>query len=68
MSKTVQGRLKSPVVWTSMAGLLLFILKTYGLLTPLGLSEDSYNELITLLFAVLTSFGIFNDPTNKNGF
>jgi len=63
-----QNRFKSKVAWLAAAALLLFILKNYGLLTPIGLTEESFNELTTLIFAVLTAFGIFNDPTNKEGF
>ena len=64
-SSQKQNRLKSKAAWVAVAALLLFILKTYGLLAPIGLTEESYKELTTLIFAVLTAFGIFNDPTNK---
>lgn len=60
-----QNRFKSKAAWVAVAALLLFILKTYGLLATIGLTEESYKELTTLIFAVLTAFGIFNDPTNK---
>lgn len=63
-----QNRFKSMASWAAVAALVLFILKTYGLLAPIGLTEDSYKELTTLIFSVLTAFGIFNDPTNKEGF
>jgi uncharacterized membrane protein len=63
-----QSRWKSIAAWTSLAALVLFILKTYGLLSPIGLTEQSYQDLTTLLFAVLTAFGIFNNPTDKDGF
>jgi uncharacterized membrane protein len=64
----MQSRFKSKVTWVAIAALLLFILKNYGLLTPIGLTPDSYNELVTLIFTVLTAFGIFNNPTNKEEF
>lgn len=63
-----QSRWRSPVAWSALAALVLFILKTYGLLTPIGLTEDSFKELTALLFAALTAFGIFNNPTNSEGF
>ncbi|MCR4436652.1 MAG: holin [Clostridiales bacterium] len=63
-----QSRWRSPVAWSALAALVLFILKTYGLLAPIGLTEDSFKELTTLLFAALTAFGIFNNPTNSEGF
>ncbi|WP_147565172.1 phage holin [Clostridium tyrobutyricum] len=64
-SSQKQNRFKSKAAWVAVAALLLFILKTYGLLASIGLTEESYKELTTLIFAVLTAFGIFNDPTNK---
>jgi uncharacterized membrane protein len=63
-----QNRLKSKVAWVAVAALVLFILKNYGLLAPIGLTENSFKELTDLIFAVVTAFGIFNDPTNKEGF
>lgn len=63
-----QNRFKSKAAWVAIVTLLLFVLKTYGLLAPIGLTEDSFKELTTLVFAVLAAFGIFNDPTNKEGF
>jgi uncharacterized membrane protein len=63
-----QSRWKSPAAWASLAVLVLFILKTYGLLAPIGLTEDSFQELTALIFTSLTAFGIFNDPTTKDHF
>lgn len=63
-----QSRLKSPVVWASLASLVLFILKTYGLLAPIGLTEESFKELTALIFGAATAFGILNNPTSKDTF
>jgi len=60
--------MEKPVAWSALAALVLFILKTYGLLAPIGLTEDSFKELTTLVFAALTAFGIFNNPTNSEDF
>lgn len=67
-SNQKQNRIKSKAAWVAVVALLLFILKTYGLLAVIGLTEDSFKELTTLIFAVLAAFGIFNNPTNKEGF
>lgn len=61
-----QSRFKSKVAWTSIAALVLFILKNYGLLAPLGLTEQSFSDLVTLILAVAIAFGVFNNPTDKN--
>jgi uncharacterized membrane protein len=63
-----QNRFKSPVAWGALVALILFILKTYGLLQVIGLTEDSFKELTTLIFAVATTFGILNNPTDKDFF
>lgn len=63
-----QSRWRSLVAWSAVAALVLFILKNYGLLVPIGLTEDSFKELTILIFTVLSSFAFFNDPTNKDGF
>ncbi|HWQ89986.1 MAG TPA: holin [Desulfitobacteriaceae bacterium] len=64
----IQNRLKSPVAWGAIVALVLFILKTYGLLGPLGLTEYSFKQLTTLIFATATAFGILNNPTDKENF
>lgn len=63
-----QSRWRSKAAWASVATLVLFILKTYGQLEVIGLSEDSFKELTTLVFAVAIAFGVFNNPTSKDGF
>ena len=63
-----QKRWKSTVAWSALAALLLFILNNYGLLSYLGLTVESYNEFVGLIFGALIAFGIFNDPTSKDKF
>jgi uncharacterized membrane protein len=63
-----QSRWRSPVAWSAVVALALFILKTYGLLSFIGLTEDSFKELTILLFTVLTAFGLFNNPTHADKF
>lgn len=64
----IQSRWKSKAAWASVAALVLFILKTYGLLEIIGLSEESFKELTTLIFTVAMAFGVFNNPTSKDTF
>lgn len=63
-----QSRWRSPVAWSAVAALILFLLKNYGLLAPIGLTEDSFKELTALIFAVLSAFAFFNNPTSKDSF
>jgi uncharacterized membrane protein len=63
-----QSRWRSKVAWSAVVALVLFILKTYGLLAPVWLTEESFNELTALVFAVLSAFAFFNNPTQKDGY
>lgn len=63
-----QSRWRSPVLWTSLFALVFFVLKTWGLLQWLGLDQDSGNQLIALIVAVLAAFGVLNNPTDKLNF
>ena len=63
-----QIRWESKGAWLAVAALIGFILGNYGLYDAIGLTNETYQTLVDLLFAVLINFGIFNDPTNKTGF
>jgi uncharacterized membrane protein len=63
-----QSRWRSKAAWACVIALILFVLKNYGLLAPIGLTEDSFNELVTLVFSVLMAFGVFNNPEKKGQF
>lgn len=56
-----QNRFKSKAAWAAVATLLFFILKTYGLLASMGLTEYSFKEVTTLIFAVLIAARDLND-------
>ena len=60
-----QNRLASPIVWTSLAGLILLILNTYGLLPKLGLTTEQFNAIITSAIGLLVTVGILNNPTDS---
>ena len=63
-----QNRLKSKVAWLAVASLIGFILGNYGLYDAIGLTNETYQQLVSMIFACLTAFGVFNNPTNKNDF
>ena len=58
-----QNKLKSKVVWTSTATLIIFILKTY-----FGYEIPQVDTLVDLILVLATVLGIFNNPNNKNSF
>lgn len=64
----MQSRWKSKMAWVSVSALIFFIFKTYGILEVIGLTQESYKELTTLIFSVLMAFGVFHNPTNTGKF
>lgn len=63
-----QNRFKSPILWTSVAGLVLLIFNTYGLLPKLGLDTSTYNTIVNSIIGVFVLLGILNSPTDKDSF
>jgi uncharacterized membrane protein len=59
----LQSRWKSPVVWTSLAGLVALIAKTW-----FGWTIPGWDEIIAGTITVLCAVGILNNPTDKLGF
>ena len=58
-----QNRLRSPIVW---AAVLMQLLVVVGLFLPNV--ADIIKIVGTCLIETLTIFGIFNNPTNPQGF
>ena len=58
-----QSRLKSPVVWASLAGLVALILKSW-----FAWEIPAWNEIVTSVIAILVGFGILNNPTDSGKF
>lgn len=56
-------RLKSPVVWTTTAALVMFITKNW-----IGFEIPDFDVFVELLLGVLIAFGIVNNPTDKQNF
>lgn len=59
------NRLKSPVFWIAIVTNLMFVAKIMGWLEPLGITEDSYKELVVAITSIINAFGIANNPTSK---
>ena len=66
--KIRQSRLRSKVAWMSVVTLILLVCTTFGLFEKIGISENAAEDILILILSVLTGFGVFNDPTNKEGF
>jgi uncharacterized membrane protein len=57
----MQNRLQSWALWTSIAALVVFCVKTFW---GLDISE-TVNAFLDVLLPVLVAFGIVNNPTDK---
>lgn len=58
-----QNRWKSWALWTSMAALAVWVVKTVW---KLDIAEE-VNQAMNLILPVVIGFGLINDPTNKTG-
>ena len=56
-----QNRLKSWALWVSVAGLVVFLVKTFVKVDI----ADWMNDFLNVLCPVLVGFGIVNNPTDK---
>lgn len=61
--ETKQSRMKSPVVWASLAGLFALICKSW-----FAWEIPNFNEIVTAAIALLVGFGILNNPTEAEKF
>jgi uncharacterized membrane protein len=61
-----QNRLLSPVVWSAIAGQVLALLMTLGVIST-GVSE-AIDSLVASLLQLLVAFGVLNNPTSKTSF
>lgn len=58
--KEIQNRLKSPVLWISIIGLIYSTV-----LVPVYPQLPEWTSIVGFILSI---FGIANNPTNKNGF
>ena len=68
VQNTQQPRWKSWAVWASVLGALGLALQAMGVLEALGLTTAEYDAVVTAIGTILVTFGILNNPTNKEGF
>lgn len=61
-----QPKWKSKVFWVTVFAFLLFIMKNYGLLEIVGLTEESYNQLTVYILTFISIFAAWNSPESKD--
>jgi uncharacterized membrane protein len=63
-----RNRLKSKMVWVSIASLLLPIFGHLGLYKSTGITEDSLKITIDTILSLLVIVGILNNPLDSEKF
>ena len=64
----MQNRLKSKAAWVAMLAIVGFVLGNWGLFEVIGLTNETWQQLVELILAALAAFGVFNNPTDAQNF
>lgn len=59
--ENIREKMRSPVLWTSLAAMVFFVCKEWC-----GLEIKGWDTFIELLIALLAAFGIVNNPNSRN--
>lgn len=65
---TKTSRLRSLAAWSTTTAILLIIMGNLGLYEKIGVEEEMIQGVITAILSLLGVWGVWNDPTNKEGF
>ena len=63
-----QPRWRSWAVWASVLGALGLALQAMGVLEMWGLDAQEWDAVVAAAGTILVTFGILNNPTNKDHF
>ena len=64
----LRDRLRSKVLWAAVLGCVITVCSAFDLWGRLGITAEGFREVAASVGAVLAAFGVFNDPTNREGF
>lgn len=64
----MQNRLKSKAAWVAVLAIIGFVLGNWGLFEVIGLTDETWQQLVELILAALAAFGVFNNPTDAQNF
>lgn len=64
----LKDRLKSPVLWSALVGCVATIFSVLGIWEKIGITSEQFSDIIGAIGAMLTAFGILNNPTDREGF
>jgi len=63
-----QNRFASKVAWLSLLPVIVLLGDAYGLWNVIGMNADTFTKVFMGILAILTAFGIFNNPSDKENF
>ena len=66
--KNILSRFRSWATWVAVAGAVWVLLSAFGVPEKLGITSDGWNGALNALGALLTVFGIVNNPTDREKF
>jgi uncharacterized membrane protein len=64
----MRDRLRSKTLWAAIAGLIVVLFGAFDLWEICGITQPELQSIFTAIGAVLTAFGVFNDPTERDRF
>lgn len=64
----LRDRLRSKVAWAAIVGCVITVLSAFNVWSKIGITAEGFREIAASVGAVLAAFGVFNDPTNREGF
>lgn len=64
----LRDRLRSKVVWIGVVAEIISILAVIGVLKKFDVTPTAVETVAYAIIKILELFGIFNDPTNREGF
>ena len=60
-----QPKWKSKYFWMAIAAIVAFVLGNWGLYDAIGMTDESFQKLLDLVFVAVTALGVWNDAGNK---
>lgn len=64
----MKERFKSWAVWVSVLGAVGVILNAFGVFEMLGINNATFDTVVNAIGTILITFGILNNPTDKQHF
>jgi phi LC3 family holin len=63
-----QNRFKSKVTWLAAAAAFWVLIDALGIPTKIGITNETFNSVVSSIATILTLFGVLNNPTDSENF